>query len=90
MANKRNLKRNINIVCEELLAECVAASLYGNNIDKENADAIIFSIIKLGNSFIHRVSHPEPGMTPKAYFKDLIEKFNTDVEGLTEQINNLY
>lgn len=41
MANKRNLKRNISIVCEELLAECMAASLYGTNVNKEDADAII-------------------------------------------------
>lgn len=90
MANKRNLKRNISIVCEELLAECMAASLYGTNVNKEDADAIIYAIIKFGNNFTHRVSHPEPGMNAKVYFKDLIEKFNTGAEELTDQINNLY
>ena len=90
MANKRNLKRNINLVCEELLAECMAASLYGTKETQESADAIIYAIIKLGNDFTHRVSHPEPGIDAKVYFKDLTAKFNAGIEELAEQINNLY
>ncbi len=90
MANKRNLKRNINLVCEELLEECMAASLYGTKETQESADAIIYAIIKLGNDFTHRVSHPEPGIDAKVYFKDLTDKFNAGIEELAEQINNLY
>ena len=72
MANKRDLKRTIHYVCGDLLAECVAASLYGEKPEKENIDALLTSILALQNQYIKRVSHPEPGMKQKDYFKDLI------------------
>jgi hypothetical protein len=89
MANKRTLKRSINLICEELFAECVAISLYGPSHDKENQDALLFSIIKMQNNYICRVGHPEPGMKANLYYKDLREKFSAEVEDIVNQINNL-
>lgn len=89
MANKRTLKQIINLISEELLAECVAASLYGTKNAKENADALLFSVIKLRNNYLRRVSHPEPGMSARLYFKDLREKFTVEVNEIVDQINNL-
>lgn len=89
MANKRTLKKSINLICEELLAECVAASLYDSRQDKENYEALLFSILKMQSNFICRVGHPEPGMAPSLYYKDLREKFSAEVENLVNQINNL-
>ena len=88
MANKRSLKKNINLICEELFAECVAVSLYGTENNKDNAEALLFAIVKLQNEFISRVSHPEPGMEPKTYFKDLREKFSGQVSEILDQINS--
>ena len=56
MANKRTLKRNINLFCGDLFAECLAASLYGQN--KDSAKALIFSTLKMQDDFIRRISHP--------------------------------
>ena len=89
MANKRSLKRAINLICEELFAEAIAASLYGNDPNKDNSDAVLFSIIRLQNDSISRVSHVEPGMKPKKYFKDLREKFSAEADEIIDQINNL-
>jgi hypothetical protein len=89
MANKRSLKRVINLICDELLTECVAASLYGNDTHKDNAEALLFSIVKMQSDFICRVSHPEPGMPANRYFKDLRDKFSAQVGELVDQINNL-
>ena len=89
MANKRSLTHAINIICEELFAEAVAASLYGNEQHFDNADAVLFSIIKLHGKYIARVSHPEPGMSTKAYYKDLREKFSAEADEIIDQINNL-
>ena len=41
MANKRDLKRGINYICSELFAECVAASVYNKNSDKDNVDSLL-------------------------------------------------
>ncbi|MBQ4388129.1 MAG: hypothetical protein II822_11080 [Prevotella sp.] len=87
MANKRTLKHSISLFCEELFAECVAASLYGQS--KSNAEALIFSIVKMEDDFIRRISHPEPGMPARLYFKDLREKFTIQASEIIDQINNL-
>jgi hypothetical protein len=87
MANKRSLKRSITLICEELFAECVAASLYGHNPD--TAEALIFSIIKMQDHFIRRISHPEPGIPSKVYYKDLREKFAAQVGEIIDQISTL-
>ncbi len=89
MANKRSLKKAINAICEELFAECVAASLYGAEDHEENANALLHSIIRMQSDFICRVSHPEPGMTPSNYFKDLREKFAAQVSEIIDHINTL-
>ena len=89
MANKRQLKHAIKLICEDLLAECVAASLYGPGNNKENFEALLFSIIKMQDNYISRISHPEPGMKAGKYFKDLREKFNAEVNDVVNQINNL-
>ena len=87
MANKRTLKRNIDNFCEVLFAECVAASLYGNN--KDGAESTIYSIVRMRNDFICRISHPEPGIAPKVYFKKMKEDFVAQAGELIDQINNL-
>ena len=86
MASKRLLKQKINVISEELFAECVAASLYGQN--RDSAEALIYSTIKMRNNYIRRISHPEPGMSPKVYYKDLKEKFVAQVSELIDQLNN--
>ena len=89
MANKRTLKHAINLICEELFSETVAASLYGNEPNEENAEAILFSIVKLQNKYISCISHVEPGIKPAVYFKDLREKFSNEADEIIDQINNL-
>jgi len=89
MANKRTLKRAINSICGELLVETVAASLYGNAPHHGNADAVLFSILQLQANFISRISHVEPGVEPRLYFKDLREKFTSAADEIIGQINYL-
>ncbi len=86
MANKRNLKRNIHLICDDLFAECVAASLYGQN--RDSAESLIYSTIKLQRDFISRISHPEPGMKASLYFKNLKEDFINQVSEIDDQISN--
>lgn len=91
MANKRSLKHAIKLVCTELFAEAVAASLYGNEPQKEksHADTVLASIVRLESDYIRRISHIEPGMKPKLYFKILRERFANEVDEIVDQINCL-
>ena len=87
MANKRKLKKSINLICETLFADCVAVSLYGPKGNKENMDALLFTIVKMQDHFTRRISHPEPGITAKDYYKDLREKFSAQVSNILDQID---
>lgn len=89
MANKRTLKKAISQVCEELFSEAVAASLYGNESHKDNADALLVTVIKTQRHYISRVSHPEPGIEAREYYKDLRKKFAAQASEIADQINNL-
>ena len=89
MANKRTLKHSINLICEDLFAECVAVSLYGNSdSNNDNTEALIYSILKMQADFICRISHPEPGMPAKKYYQKLREDFVAQASDIVDQINN--
>ena len=85
--NKRSLKKAINAVCDQLFANAVAISLYGNNRNVENDEALINSILNMREDFVSRISHPEPGMKKQAFYKDLQEKFIAQAQELADQIN---
>ena len=89
MANKRTLKHAINLIGDELFAEAVAASLYGNAPQKENSEALLYSIIRMKDDYIRRISHIEPGMKADAYFKTLRENFSKEADEIIDHINNL-
>ena len=56
MANKRSLKRSINAICGELFSEGVAISVY-YNCDKQNADTLLRTIMRMHSDYIMRISH---------------------------------
>jgi hypothetical protein len=85
MANKRTLKKAINLICEELFTEGIAVAHYGPR-PKSEVEAILFSIVKMGANYVTRVSHPEPGMSAKAYYKDLWDKFTAEVSEIQDQL----
>lgn len=89
MANKRDLKRTINYITSELFAEAVAASLYNGKPSQEDVDGILSSIVMINSDYICRISHPEPGIVQKAFYKKLIRDFNMQVSEVIDQISNL-
>ncbi len=89
MSNKRTLKKQINHVCEELFVDFVAASLYGKAPTQEKAEAILRSLAHLQKNYTSRICHPEPGMSPKSYFKDLRISFSKETHEILDHIINL-
>lgn len=92
MANKRDLKRSVNYICGDLLAEAVAASLYNDKNDDrkdEEANNLFAAIIIMRNDFVSRISHQEPGMKAKVYFKKLATDFNAQASDIIDKISNL-
>lgn len=89
MANKRILKKRINHICSELFSECIAKSLYSGRKNKESINAVLSAILIIHNKYICRVSHPEPGIPPKKYYKDLKDRFYVQICEITDNIANV-
>ena len=89
MANKRALKHAINGICEELFTECIAASLYGTEKHIGNAEALLESILRMQSDYVARISHPEPGMSKKEYYKNLRAGFTAQASEIIDHINTL-
>ena len=89
MANKRILKKTINNICDDLIAEIIATSFYSGQQEAEQGNSLLAAVIALHDNYVSRISHPEPGMKPKAYFKDLAEKFNQETFELIDRIYNI-
>lgn len=88
--NKRTLKQTINRICDDLLAEMVAVSLYTGSPKEDDVKSLFASILHVRKNYISRISHPEPGMPAQMYFKNLKECFKKDVEEIVDHISNLH
>lgn len=88
MAKRKDLKRNINYICSELFAECVAISLYKKDVDRGNVDDILERIILMQDDFLRRISHTEPG-SERLFYKKLRLDFQTQVDEVLDMIGNL-
>ena len=89
MPNRKDLKKSINSICSDVFAECVATSLYCGNTNKANVDSLLASILDVRNDFISRISHPEPGMSKKAYYDRLAQDFTEHISEIIDYIGNL-
>ncbi len=88
MANKRTLKRDINYVTGELLAECISY-MHFNKVQQEDVDNVMTSILNMQDDMICRISHVELGLKAKVYFQKLRSDMSQQVEEIISQINGL-
>ncbi|NOZ45927.1 MAG: hypothetical protein GXO79_04005 [Chlorobi bacterium] len=78
MANKRNIKKDIEYLVYEVVSDCYTFKyLYPENEHKE-ADSIIGEAIQLRNDLIMRVNHPD-GKDDKKLVKKHFNKINEDL-----------
>ena len=89
MANKRQLKKGINFLCGELMAETVAITHYQKPVARQDVDNVMTGILRLQDDMLNRVSHPEPGMPQKDFYKKLRTDMVHGVDDIVAQINAL-
>lgn len=70
-------------------SEAVAASMYSSKATEEDVNALLASILVIHNDYVRRVSHQEPGLSPKLFYKDLVNNFNKQVSEIVDQVVNL-
>ena len=90
MANRRTLKKGIQLVTSDLITESYINHLMLQKMDKSGFDAIVEKIADINNDFLAHVNHPNGTKEPKlvkAYYKKLVADFNKEVEQIIEKLN---
>lgn len=85
---RREIKKDINSLCADLFAECVALLHYKNKTDIKDVENVMLIILKLQDDMVSRLSHVEPGST-KLFFKKMREELLTRTEEIVEHIKAL-
>lgn len=88
MAKRKDLKKNINYICNELLAEVLSISLYEPTVSEATAQNTIQTILKMRQEMLSRISHTESGNV-KLFYKKLRSDFNAQVDDVISQIGNI-
>ena len=63
--------------------------MYSSKATEEDVNALLASILVIHNDYVRRVSHQEPGLAPKLFYKDLVNSFNKQVSEIVDQVVNL-
>ncbi len=85
---RKDLKKHINYLCGELLAECIAAAGYSKKDNGGDVENVMLSIFKMQSDWICRLSHVEPG-SKKLFFKKLKEDMQNRTNEIIDQIQSL-
>ena len=85
---RKELKKHINYLCGELMAECVAASCYGGKGISNDARNVMLNILDMQSEWKCRLSHVEPGST-RLFFKRLRQDMQKRTDEIIDQIQNL-
>lgn len=85
MASKRKLKKDINYLTFELIAECYTYQYFHKDIESSQIDAVAEKIIENRNELIGRINHidgKDNQKLVKEYFRKVRKDFNKSVDAL--------
>ncbi len=85
---RRELKKTINYLCGELLAECIAAASYNKNVHEADVENVAKSILLMQADLVSRLSHVEPGST-RLFFTRIREEMIERTDEIVERIKAL-
>lgn len=88
MANRRNLKKNVNYISDLVAGLCIVESTNAKEEHREEISQLFLQIVELRKDIISRISHTEPGSV-KAFYKKLRNDFNTGVESVFKRLEEL-
>lgn len=85
---RREIKKDINSLCGDLFAECVALLQYKKDANKNDVENVMLTILQMQNDMISRLSHVEPGST-RLFFRKMRKDLLARTEDIVEQIKAL-
>jgi len=88
MNSIRNLKKEINILTFDLLAECFVYKRFHPDLSEDKFDEVIKKIVLLRNDLIVRVNHPEND-AESISLKEHYRKIWNDLAALVDTVKEL-
>ena len=85
MASRKALKKDINYLTYELLAECFTYQYFHEKADKDAIDKVAATILENRNDLVSRINHidgKENTKLVKAHFNKIKKDFNLSVDAL--------
>lgn len=87
MASRKNLKKTVNYIVDELCTECLAQDFL-KKADENKVNEVLTDILALRDEFLARCSHTEPGNV-KGFYKKFYEDFNAQSDAIVAKIKAL-
>ena len=84
MANRRNLKKQVKLICGEIMTDCFLLSIC-QNADEDQVKDLLAEAVDIYYDFISRISHTEPGQE-KLFYKKFREEFSSRIDALNQKI----
>lgn len=88
MASRKNLKKVITYIADQLATQAFFAS-YESKADAAEWIDVFNAIFALNRDYVSRVSHPEPGLPARKYYDTLCMSFNEEAKAIFDNINRL-
>lgn len=85
MASRKNLKKTVNFIVEEIVTDCLVQQAL-KETDEKNVDEVLSDVMNLQNEFLARISHTEPSNV-KSFYKDFYKDFNDRVDAIYAKID---
>ncbi len=92
MASKKNLKKDINFLTDDIIGTCMMHQNIGSNKNEKELNQIIEDILVFRDEVVSQVNEPElPESTKnmRSYYRELYQKFLKKVDETYEKINSL-
>jgi capsule polysaccharide export protein KpsE/RkpR len=89
MASKKNLKKDLNYLTNELLTECFTYQFFHVDMDPKQANEVAAFILNNRNDLANRINNIENKDNPKLvkeHFKKIRSDFEKSVEALDKLI----
>ena len=89
MPSCRDIKKDINFLASQMMAECFSFLEYSPVNNHENVIDILHDVIQLRANLIYKVNHPPQNGILKNYYKEIVnEMYDQNLE-LIERLNSL-
>lgn len=88
MANRRKLKKIINLVTSDLLMECLAVKQANKHISDADVENIVGSIMLMQEDFVSRLSHVDRHQV-RRFFRQLEDDLTVSTNEIIDNIFHL-